>query len=129
MKAKPGAKDSSQSPERLGTVPRGEQVPFVCPECHGPLWEMRNGKQRRYQCLVGHRYSLESLVAGHAEDLEAALWIALRALEERIALQRKLAEECRTAGRKSGEKMFRTRLAENAKHAAMLRGILEKAEG
>lgn len=127
MKAKKGVKDSSQSAERMGTVPAdGEPIAFVCPECHGPLWEMRDGKLRRYQCLVGHRYSLDSLLAGQAEELEAALWIALRALEERVAMQRKLAEQCRVAGRKSGERLFRDGLRENEKHAGVLRSILEK---
>jgi hypothetical protein len=43
-------------------------------------------------------------------------------------MQRKLAEQSRAAGRKSGERMFRARLAENEKHARMLRKILETAE-
>ncbi len=120
-------RDSSQSQVDTGVIPSGgEQVPFVCPECHGPLWELRDGRLLRYQCLVGHRNSLDSLLAGHAEELEAALWIALRALEERVALQRRLAEQSRQAGRKSGERMFQNRLAENERHAKVLRQILER---
>lgn len=109
MKAKKGVKDSSQTPECNGTIPKGgENTPFVCPECHGPLWEVKDGKMLRYQCLVGHRYTLDSLAAGHEEELETALWIALRTLEERVVLQRRLADQCRVAGRKGGERMFRT---------------------
>ncbi|MFO1498194.1 MAG: chemotaxis protein CheB [Verrucomicrobiota bacterium] len=116
-------------PLQTGAVPTdGEPAPLVCPECHGPLWEIRNGELVRYQCLVGHRYSLDNLLAGHAEGLEAALWTALRALEERVVLQRRLADQCRAAGRKSGERMFQQRLIESEKHARTLRTILEKCK-
>lgn len=126
MKGKRSGKERSQSSEARVVIPDGgEPVPFVCPECQGPLWELRDGKLVQYQCLVGHRYSLDNLMAGHAEELEAALWIALRTLEERVALQRRLVEQSRATGRKLGERMFQTRLAENEKHARTLRRILE----
>ncbi len=100
---------------------------FVCPECQGPLWEMRDGKLVRYQCQVGHRYSLENLLAAHSEELEAALWIALRTLEERVTLQRRLAEQ--SAGAPEARRMFLTRARDNEKHAALLRQVLEQFAG
>lgn len=129
MKVKKRANKSSQSPYAIAVEPSaGTHVGFVCPECHGPLWEIRDGKIMRYQCLVGHRYSLASLLAAHAEELETALWIALRVLEERITMQRRLAEQSQANGRKGGGQMFQARVEENLKHARVLRHILEKLD-
>src|SRR5262249_308101 len=60
---------------------KSDPIPFVCPECQGPLWEFRNGDLLQFECLVGHRYSLKSMLQAHSEELESALWVALRAIE------------------------------------------------
>ena len=127
MKAR--TKKSSLSTKTIAVEPKhGPPVPLVCPECHGPLWEFSDGKLTRYQCLVGHRYSLDSLLAAHADELESALWIALRVLEERITLQRRLSEQSRARGRNTSEVFFQARLADNLKYAHVLRNLLEKIE-
>ncbi len=117
----------TQSPATIGAEPSsGPPIPVVCPECHGPLWEFRNGKLMRYQCLVGHRYTLANLLAAQSEELEAALWISLRTLEERINLQLRLAKEAQDTGRFRSSKVFEAHLAENKKHARVLREMLQK---
>ena len=55
-------------------VPSG----FACPECHGVLWEIDEGKMERYRCRVGHAYTADSLRAALSETAEATLWAALR---------------------------------------------------
>lgn len=117
----------NQEPDRIAEAPsNGEPVPLVCPECQGPLWEDRDGKLVRYQCLVGHRYTSKSLLAAHDEELEAALWIALRTLEERILLQRRLAEHSATAGQHGTRKTYLARAQQFEKHARVLRRILQQ---
>ena len=75
-------------------VEQGEGVPsvFACPECHGVLWEFKDGKMTRFRCRVGHSYGTESLNKELSIASETALWAAVRALEEKAALQRRLAE-------------------------------------
>lgn len=63
---------------------------FSCPECHGNLWELRDGALVQYQCRVGHVLSADSLVAEQAVAIEAMLWAALNVLQERAALLRRL---------------------------------------
>jgi two-component system chemotaxis response regulator CheB len=69
--------------------------PFTCPDCGGTLWEMKAGKLVRYRCHVGHGFSGESLAAAQENKLEETLWSALRAIEESIALRRRLLERGR----------------------------------
>lgn len=119
----------NQTPANIAQPPHnGDQVPLVCPECHGPLWEAKDGKLVRYQCLVGHRYSANSLLAAHNEELETALWIALRTLEERVLLQRRLAEHSATAGQAAAGNAYLNRASQYEKHARVIRQMLEQFE-
>ena len=79
--------------------PLGDPSGFTCPECHGALWELDDGTLPRFRCRVGHGFSADNLLVHQRGDVEAALWTAYRALEERAALCRGLAERarCRSA--------------------------------
>jgi two-component system chemotaxis response regulator CheB len=71
--------------------PDGAPTGLTCPECKGPLWEVREADQLRYRCRVGHAFSRESLSHQHGAAVEAALWAALEALEEHAELMRNMA--------------------------------------
>ena len=77
--------DTSQQPE-------GPATGFTCPECHGAIWEIREGDAIRYRCRVGHAYSEDAMIAEQSSAVEAALWSALEVLQERAELLRKAAE-------------------------------------
>lgn len=97
---------------------------YSCPECNGTLWEIREGKLLRFRCRVGHAYGAESLLASKNEELETALWTALRTLEEKAALHRRLAEQA--AGRHSSRvaKHFRQTGDEVHRQAQVIRHLL-----
>jgi two-component system chemotaxis response regulator CheB len=78
--------------------PNGEQIPVNCPECNGPLYEIKDGELAQFECFVGHRFSPESLSEQHTEALERALWTAVRKLKERVVLHEQLAERKRNKG-------------------------------
>jgi two-component system, chemotaxis family, protein-glutamate methylesterase/glutaminase len=80
-----------------GTLP-GPPTALTCPECGGTLWELISGDLVRYRCHVGHAYTSDSMAAEQGSVLEGALWTALRALEEKAELSRRLAERSRSRG-------------------------------
>jgi two-component system chemotaxis response regulator CheB len=75
--------------------PAGPPSPFTCPECSGPLWQLKDGDVVRYRCRVGHSYSEDAMVIEQGSAVEAALWSALEALEERGEFLRRLASRHR----------------------------------
>src|SRR5258708_10179011 len=111
--------DALQSDNRVGN-PSG----FACPDCGGALWEVHDGHLVRFRCRTGHAFSPESLLAHQSEALESALWTALRALEERAALARKLARESHEHGRARSEKNFERQAADAGRNAALIREAL-----
>ena len=86
----------------------GEPSVFACPECHGVLWEVKEGRLARYRCRVGHSYTAASLKTELDESAERALWAAMRALEEKAAMSRRLA------GVSKGLPLHASRLQEQA---------------
>lgn len=70
----------------------GAPSAFTCPTCRGALWELEEGGHLRYRCHTGHAFSQESLQVGQKVAIEEHLYAALRALEEKGATLRRLAE-------------------------------------
>lgn len=110
----------------------GQQVSMSCPECGGPLRESREGDLRRYRCHTGHIYGAQSLLAEQADKAEAALWTAVRTLEERDRMLSMMAQDEEKRGHKTSARSCVERAAEAREHAKTLRALLgeqEKAVG
>jgi two-component system chemotaxis response regulator CheB len=105
----------------------GDQVPVSCPECGGPLWEMKSKDTRRYRCSVGHAYTAQTLLADQTNGTEQALWYALRTLEERSNMLKRMARDEHKRGRLATATLFQTRAAESQKYAAQIRKLLQEA--
>jgi two-component system chemotaxis response regulator CheB len=85
----------------------GSPSGFVCPDCGGALWESEEESGLlRFRCRTGHGYSIETLAAEQTDTVESALWAALRALEERAAMARRMAGRLRGRGSKSSATRF-----------------------
>lgn len=92
---------------------------MTCPGCGGVLWELQDDNLLRFRCHVGHAYSIDSLLAEQAEDIEKALWSAVRALEEKASLAVRMAHQAHQQHRAMSEQQFLQR-AQEAKQNAML---------
>jgi two-component system chemotaxis response regulator CheB len=112
------------SKSKLENAPVKEQVGmpsvYACPDCHGVLWEVKEGNLLRFRCRVGHSYTAETLNVALSQGMEDALWASMRALEEKADLLRRMASrsEPKAADRYTEE-------AERCdKHASEIREIL-----
>lgn len=97
---------------------------FTCPECHGTLWEVEQDGLLRFRCRVGHVYSAESMMAAQTDEVDRALWIALRTLDERAALAHRLAERARARDQHWVDKAFTERALEAEAEAGQIRDLL-----
>jgi two-component system chemotaxis response regulator CheB len=104
----------------------GERTPFTCPECGGVLWELSDTGNPRFRCHVGHAYSMVTFEAEQAVRVEAALWAALRVLEENERLARRLADAAAERGNKRSQTYHDETAKSSAQHAVVLRDMLEQ---
>lgn len=112
----PIALDEEDRPGRLSV--------FSCPECHGSLWESNESGILRFRCRVGHVFSPDSMLAAQTDSVDRALWAALRALEERAALTRRLSDRAKALKHVWVARAFEDRAAAAEEHAATMREIL-----
>jgi two-component system, chemotaxis family, protein-glutamate methylesterase/glutaminase len=96
---------------------------FSCPECHGALWEIRDGDMLRFRCHVGHAFTADAALKAEDHESEGLLWSLLRSHKERAALARRMAE------RESRNRALAARLQQRAQEydedAAVLQQLLQ----
>jgi two-component system chemotaxis response regulator CheB len=102
----------------------GSLVPLTCPDCGGPLWELHNASLQRYRCRLGHAFTATSLLGGQSEIIEAALWTAVRTMEERAHMFTVLAHGRREHGQEKLAERYAAQAMELAAHAKHIRQIL-----
>lgn len=104
--------------------PPGEPSEFGCPDCHGVLRVIPDGEVKRFRCRTGHAWTANSLLAQQGNQVEDALWMALRALEERAGLSRRMAERAEEDGRPWSGGHHREQEQEALRSAGTLREAL-----
>src|SRR3954466_6699009 len=84
---------------QIEEMPTDASTGLTCPACGGAIWELRDDGVTVLRCHVGHAYGMESFAEAQVLDTEAALWEAVRALEERRALLVRMAESAERSDR------------------------------
>jgi len=97
---------------------------FGCPDCGGTLWELHDGELIRFRCRVGHAFSIETLLAEQSEQLEEALWIALRALEESASLATRMAEKAEKQEHTLTAERYYEQAEDARRRAALIQKVL-----
>jgi two-component system, chemotaxis family, protein-glutamate methylesterase/glutaminase len=81
-----------EDPMAAGVRDIGAPSTFACPECHGVLLELKEGKRVRFRCHTGHAYSIESLLVEINGAIETSLWNTLRSMQEGTMLMQEMAK-------------------------------------
>ena len=118
--------ENEASADRPTSEPPGDQIPVACPECNGPIYQVRNGDVTLFECFVGHRFAPESLSEQHTEALERALWTAIRKLKERIVLHEHLVERKRNKGEDELRKRLEESITTAEEDIKLLREVLDR---
>ena len=87
---------------QAGVMNLGQASKYTCPECHGVLVQIEEGRMVRFRCHTGHAYSPKSLLTEVNEAIDNGIWDAVRVIEERILLLRQTADMAESSG-KPGE--------------------------
>lgn len=104
----------------------GEVTEFTCPECGGSLWRLDHYGVERYRCRVGHSFSRDGLMLGKQDALEAALWAAIVALEEKADLARRVARRLEKIGRTSQLDRYKRDIATAEQQLSYLKNMVDE---
>ncbi|QPC81732.1 chemotaxis protein CheB [Phototrophicus methaneseepsis] len=107
----------------------GKVTDMVCPECGGVIVEYHEGINNnlvRFECRVGHRYSLQSMLQKQEETVEAALWAAVRSLEENSSLFQRMKQQAYDLNNVLSAERYAARAQEAEQYADVIRQILLK---
>lgn len=110
--------------DRLGSdrlLTAAEPSTFSCPHCNGVLSEMKGEGPLRYRCQTGHALTADILDDCQDRALERAMGVALRIMEERIALVERLAEDARIQGNHAAAPLHEARARDYKEQADILR--------
>ncbi len=111
----------SDDPAQIGTP-----SVFTCPDCGGTLMEVVEGELVRYRCHVGHAFTPLTLLHGQEEQIEDALWSAMRALEESAALRKRSAERALDGGLIGLARTYEQQAQDLIERAHTIRQVLER---
>lgn len=121
--------DPGADPPGEADPPDDERVAAVCPECGGVLTERTEAGVLQWECRVGHRYSPNTLLDAQADDVEGALWAAIRVLADRAALLRRMAQQAERRGQPRSARRFRRQSQAASEQAEIVRQALTGAAG
>src|SRR3954462_2939915 len=110
---------------QIAEMPTNASTGLTCPACGGALWELRNDGVTVLRCHVGHSYGLESFAEAQSDETEAALWEAIRALEERRALLVRMADSADRSSRTLSAGQLRDAAADLDAKADKVRRLVE----
>src|SRR5688572_19173758 len=87
----------------------GELTAFTCPQCHGVLVRIAEGKMARLRCHTGHAYTASGLLEAVVESTGEMLWQVIRSLEESSMLLNHMGNHLQEAGDTERVKTFLSR--------------------
>jgi two-component system chemotaxis response regulator CheB len=116
----------SHEGEMTGGYELNTPVALTCPVCGGSVSETTEDSLPYFACHIGHRFAAQDMDEAQVRQMEAALEVALRSLNERAALCRRLsaASRARDALKSAADWDAATTEAEEA--AKTLRRLLER---
>lgn len=70
----------------------GTRTTYTCPECNGSIWQIGSSEPLRFRCHTGHSFTANVFLSEQTQNLENALWSAVRVMEEKVTFSRQMAE-------------------------------------
>jgi two-component system chemotaxis response regulator CheB len=104
-----------------GVLELGTPSIFTCPECHGTLLHIQNGKLVRFRCHTGHAFSPQSLIAALTDATEDTLWNVIRAFDESALLLQHLAQHAEETHQAEWAATLRQQEYKTRERAALVR--------
>ena len=112
----------------LGIIDKGKLTPFTCPDCHGALTQLIEGKLIRYRCHTGHAYTVSALLSEVTESVESLLYQSMRGLEETKMILQNLGAQFTDNGQPEVAALFLRKADETGRQARVVHASILKQQ-
>ena len=112
----------------LGIIDKGKLTPLTCPDCHGALTQLIEGKLIRYRCHTGHAYTVSSLLSEVTESVESMLYQSMRGLEETKMILQNLGAQFSANKQPEVAALFLRKADETGRQARVVHASILKQE-
>lgn len=102
----------------------GTRTYFTCPSCNGSLWQIGNAEPLRFRCHLGHSFTVNALLAEQTRSLENALSSAVRLMEEKVMMSRRMAERRRAMNLQEAAEPYEQYADQLEQEVAAIRALL-----
>ncbi|MEH2072745.1 MAG: chemotaxis protein CheB [Nostoc sp.] len=112
-------KEFLENVEEIGT-----RTTYTCPQCNGNIWQIKDSKPLRFRCHTGHSFTADVLLSQQTENIENALWSAVRALEEKVTFSRQMAQQMKSYNLYQAYMKYEDYARNLDKEVSIIRGLI-----
>lgn len=113
-------------PEMTAEFTANRPVAITCPDCGGALRQEELGRFTQFACHIGHRYTVEVMLAAQFLAMERFIESALRSMNERAELCRQMADKTMIGEALDDTSQWAAAMREAKEQEAPLRELLER---
>lgn len=102
----------------------GTRTTYTCPECNGSIWQIGKEEPLRFRCHIGHSFTADLFLSEQTQNIENALWSAVRAMEEKVTFSRQMAERMEGYNLQSAAAKYEEHANSLDAEVSLIRGII-----
>ncbi|MBD2077222.1 chemotaxis protein CheB [Phormidium sp. FACHB-592] len=102
----------------------GTRTTYTCPECNGSIWQIGQDELLRFRCHIGHSFTANVFLAEQTQNVENALWTAVRVMEEKVTFSRQMAEQMKNYNLQKATAKYEEHAKQLDAEVAIIRGII-----
>lgn len=102
----------------------GTRTTYTCPECNGSIWQIGKSEPLRFRCHIGHSFTANVFLSEQTQNIENALWSAVRAMEEKVTFSRQMSERMRNYNLQSAVAKYEEHAKSLDAEVTLIRGII-----
>ncbi len=108
--------------ENVETI--GTRTTYTCPECNGSIWQIGVEEPLRFRCHTGHSFTSDIFLAEQTQNLENALWSAVRVMEEKVTFSRQMSERMKNHNLQSAAAKYEDHAHSLDAEVSLIRSII-----
>lgn len=108
--------------ENVATI--GTRTTYTCPECNGSIWQIGTSELLRFRCHTGHSFTANVFLSEQTQNIENALWSAVRAMEEKVTFSRQMADRMKNYNLQNAVAKYEDHANRLDAEVSIIRGII-----